>query len=713
MSRTPDFLKRTLRSDAARALFTRTVGAYLGLALRTTRWRVEAHPEAWPLLTGATSPGGRRQTAVVAFWHEQLPLLPVLWWHARAVEPTLTLHVLISRHRDGRLIADIVRRWNILAIAGSSHRREKDGNAARDKGGGAAFRTLLGLLRGGGLVAITPDGPRGPRRELQDGVLRMAALSGVPVVPVAARSSPSWNTASWDRMRLPLPFGRGRLLCGAPMTVPRHGWEEAAGPLTRALEALGDRLGVPPGPADPTWITAKRAGPDSVTTAGGQPARPDTTMDARARQGALAERSWSVLASLAAPALLLLMRRRVRRGKEIATRLPERRGQDAGPRPPGRLIWLHAASVGESMSLLPLIDALRRQRPGTELLVTTATVNAARLIEKRFAGQHDVRHRFAPLDVPRWIDRFLDRWRPDAAALVESELWPAMLAGCRQRGIPVALLNARLSDRSYRRWRKAGGLAARMLDGFDWIAARSAEDAARLRGLTSRPVEVPGDLKLAAAPLPVDEAERARLSALLAGRPVWLAASTHPGEEAAVRRLHDRLLSRHPALLTVLVPRHPERGAAIAAELAPVRRRSLGEDPPPEPGIWLCDTLDELGLFFRLVPVVVLGNSLTAAAGPAGGHNPFEPLRLGCAVASGPRLQNFRDAARELREAGALAIPPDEDALFDWLCSMLGDPAARRAMAERGAKATAVPPGLADGLASRVLGMMTQGARRD
>jgi 3-deoxy-D-manno-octulosonic-acid transferase len=229
-------LRRALRSDAARALFVRVVGLYLGVALRTTRWRVEAHPDAWPHLIGAPGPDGKPRTAVVAFWHEFLPLLPVLWWHALRVNHGLTLHVLISRHRDGRLIADIVRRWDIQAIAGSSDNKRRD--TGREKGGAAAFRTLLELLRGGGLVAITPDGPRGPRHSVQGGVLRLAALAGAPVVPVAAECRPAWRINSWDRMLLPVPFGRGRLVCGAPVSVPRHGWDAQEAALQTALHAV-------------------------------------------------------------------------------------------------------------------------------------------------------------------------------------------------------------------------------------------------------------------------------------------------------------------------------------------------------------------------------------------------------------------------------------------------------------------------------------------
>jgi 3-deoxy-D-manno-octulosonic-acid transferase len=246
---------------------------------------------------------------------------------------------------------------------------------------------------------------------------------------------------------------------------------------------------------------------------------------------------WAVVATAAAPGLRLALRLRQSHGKEAKGRLPERRGIDPTPRPPGRLIWLHAASVGETMSILPVLPALARQAPDATLLLTTGTVTSAELLARRLPELGPgprVLHRFAPLDVPAWIRRFLDHWRPDAVGFVESELWPNILAACRRRRIPVMLINGRLSDRSLARWRRAPRLARQVLGGFARVQARSETDAARLREFSRCAVTTPGDLKLAAAPLPVDEAEFLRIKAMLAGRPVWLAASTHPGEEALI-----------------------------------------------------------------------------------------------------------------------------------------------------------------------------------
>src|SRR3954452_6460133 len=223
---------------------------------------------------------------------------------------------------------------------------------------------------------------------------------------------------------------------------------------------------------------------------------------------------WAAIATLLAPALRLHLRRRAATGREVATRLDERRGIDPTPRPPGPLIWMHAASVGETVSILPVLEALRGR---VTVLLTTGTATSQALLDQRIPElglTGSVLHRFAPLDVPAWVNRFLSHWRPDVACFVESELWPNQLAGCRARGIPLMLVNARMSDRSFGYWRRFPGLARHMLGAFDRVQARGAEDAERLRALGARSVDAPGDLKFAAPPLPVDPAEHARLATL-------------------------------------------------------------------------------------------------------------------------------------------------------------------------------------------------------
>jgi 3-deoxy-D-manno-octulosonic-acid transferase len=411
--------------------------------------------------------------------------------------------------------------------------------------------------------------------------------------------------------------------------------------------------------------------------------------------------SYGALAGAAAPLLRLMLRRRVAAGREIAARLAERRGEDSTPRPPGPLIWLHAASVGETMSVLPVLSALVAQTRDVTVLMTTGTVTSARMLAARLPAlglEGRVLHRFVPLDVPAWVARFLDHWQPDVAGFVESEIWPALLEGCRVRGIPAMLVNARLSARSFARWRSVPGVARALFGGFARVHAQTEEDAERLAALGAPAAAAQGNLKYAASPLPCDLGELARLRFRLAGRPVWLAASTHPGEEEAIGRIHATLARTHPGLLTVLVPRHPERGAELA-DLLGADRRAAGRDPPEGAGLWIADTLGELGLLYRLAPVVFMGGSLVAK----GGQNPLEPARLGCAVAIGPHAFNFREPVGVLAQAGALARVEDEAGLLAWADALLRDPARIAAIGQAGMEAASRDADLPDRVAASLL----------
>ncbi len=354
--------------------------------------------------------------------------------------------------------------------------------------------------------------------------------------------------------------------------------------------------------------------------------------------------------------------------------------------------------MGETRSILPVLQHLPRT---ATLLVTTGTTTSAALLAE-LLPQLDLPHalhRFVPLDVPAWAARFLDHWRPSAAAFTESELWPNLLAACGRRRIPLLLLNARLSERSASGWARAPATARQLLGAFRHIHPQSAADADRLRALGARTLLPPGNLKLGAPPLPADEAELARLRARLAGRPLWLAASTHPGEEDVAAAVHRRLAPHWPGLTTVIAPRHADRGEALARHLGGPRRAA---GPPDGGGIWIADSMNELGLLYRLAPVVFVGRSLPVAAdaGHGGGQNPLEPARLGCAVATGPRTENFRESVRLLRDAGALTVVADEPALAGWVAAMLADPAARTAAGAAGQGATTGDPDLPARLAA-------------
>lgn len=410
---------------------------------------------------------------------------------------------------------------------------------------------------------------------------------------------------------------------------------------------------------------------------------------------------WRVGTAASAPALRYMLRRRVARGKEEAARLPEREGVETVARPEGKLLWLHAASVGEAISVLPVLSSLARQAPALTILFTTGTLTSARLLSQRLPelGLVRVLHRFVPLDVPAWACRFLDHWRPDAAAFVESELWPNLLAACQDRAIPLMLVNARMSERSYRSWNRVPRFAREVIGAFDRVHPQSSDYAERLRRLGARCLEPPGNLKFAAPKLPADATELARLQSVIGPRPLWLAASTHPGEEALAGEVHRTVSAAHPGLLTVVAPRHPSRGEEAAAVLAGAPRRSHRADPPPG-GVWVADTMGELGLLYRLCPLVFMGRSLVGR----GGQNPLEAARFGCAIAVGPHTGNFEDVVARLLAAGGLTRVPDAAGLAAWLDLMLRNPA-RREQAGRAAQDVACGEG---GLPDRVADALLQ-----
>jgi len=388
--------------------------------------------------------------------------------------------------------------------------------------------------------------------------------------------------------------------------------------------------------------------------------------------------AYHVASDLAAPLLRRHVVRRVAAGKEERTRLNERFGIASLARPAGRLALLHGASVGETQSLLVLIEALHRREPGLNFLVTSGTVTSARLLAQR--QPVNTLHQYLPLDRRTWAARFLDHWRPDFALWVESEFWPNLLDAARRRGVPLALVNGRLSAKSLARWRWAPSLIRPVVEGFRVVLAQDEAQAQRLAALGARAPQSLGNLKFAAAPLAADAAQLAALVAATAGRTVWLAASTHTGEEAIIATAHRTLKARWPNLLTVIAPRHAERGEAIASELRAAglstARRSQNESIDAITDVYLADTLGELGLFYRLAKVVFVAGSFRWQ-----GHNPIEPALLGSAVVSGPNVANFHDIFERMRKAAAVTIASEEE-LAGTIDQLLADPGPAGARAE-------------------------------
>ncbi len=387
--------------------------------------------------------------------------------------------------------------------------------------------------------------------------------------------------------------------------------------------------------------------------------------------------AYRALTALGTPLAGPFLSYRLKRGKEDAERLGERQGRAGVARPPGKLIWLHGASVGEAISLLPFVE--RITQTGAHALVTTGTVTSAALLAKRLPS--GALHQYAPLDNPFFMRRFLSHWRPDAALIAESELWPNMLIEAKRAGLPVVMVNGRISERSYRRWRRFPSLIGELLSRFDLCLARSEDDAERLAALGARSVLIAGDIKFDAPALPADRRELAELAGLTSGRQIWIAASTHEGEERIAARAHKRLAEVFPDALTLIAPRHPERGEAILREMEaeglPAALRSRGERPGRGTAIYICDTIGELGLFYRLAGVVFLGKSFAGG----GGQNPIEPARLASAILHGPKIGNFSDAYTALDAAGgALEVKKPED-LGEALIGLFANAPKLRAMA--------------------------------
>lgn len=387
------------------------------------------------------------------------------------------------------------------------------------------------------------------------------------------------------------------------------------------------------------------------------------------------------LATALGPVIDAYLDRRVARGKEDPARLDERRGIAGRPRPDGPLVWLHAASVGEAVGLLTLIRALREARPDLTLLMTTGTTTSAEAMGKRLPD--GVIHQFVPVDRPAWVARFLDHWRPDLGIWMESDLWPTLVTEADARGVPLAIVDGRLSVGAFQRWRRLGALARPLFDAFDLVLAASEDQARRFAALGCTDVRYAGNLKAAGDPPDVDGALTADLRACIAGRPAWLAASTHPGEDAVVLDAHARLAETRPDLLTVIVPRHTRRADEIVA-LARGRgltlaRRSAGEPVTPRTSVYLADTMGEIAGFYSAIAVTFLAGSLV----PVGGHNPIEPAHCGTALVFGPLIPNNRDAADALLAAGGAREIQDAAGLAQAVGALLDDPEATAEMAAR------------------------------
>ncbi|MBX3505218.1 MAG: 3-deoxy-D-manno-octulosonic acid transferase [Parvibaculum sp.] len=427
------------------------------------------------------------------------------------------------------------------------------------------------------------------------------------------------------------------------------------------------------------------------------------------RPSSLALPVYRLMTRVLAPVVPALLTKREERGKEDPSRRGERFGIASAPRPEGTLIWIHAASVGESLSVLPLIDRLIASAAAPHVLVTTGTVTSARLMRERLPAK--AIHQYVPLDHPSWCARFLDYWKPDLGIWVESEFWPNLIVEASGRGIPLALVNARITEKSFKGWRKAPGFISNLLSRFDLLMAQDKASAFRLRALGAANILEPGNLKHDAAALTHNTAALGELRGMAGNRPLWLASNTHQGEERAAAEAHLSLAAAHPRLLTVIVPRHPARGPAIARELRElglaVSCRSRGEPITDETQIYLGDTLGEMGLFYSFCNIVFIGGTLDTT----GGHNPFEAALLQCALVAGPSDFNFAETYVAFTEAGAMKRISSGDDLALVIAGLLDDTETRNRMSDAALAFARAGSGATQATADALLALLPAGEK--
>lgn len=361
--------------------------------------------------------------------------------------------------------------------------------------------------------------------------------------------------------------------------------------------------------------------------------------------------------------------KRKENGKEDIKRFNERIGRPNIKRPEGKLIWFHGASVGESLSMLPLIQRLLDIYKDAHVMVTTGTLTSAELMGKRLPER--AFHQYIPIDNPVFTTRFIKHWRPDLVLWFESDLWPAMLSGIKRKNIPLILVNGRISNKSFKRWQQFDFLSKELLGCFTFCLGQSEEDAYRLRVLGAKDSMCLGNLKYAGLPAPIDAEKKAEVEKQIGDRPFWVVSSTHHDEELKIGKFLKRIEEKVPHLLTLIAPRHPNRGVEIQENLnnlgLKTALRSKGEPITKDTEVYIADTIGEVGIWYDLASLVFIGGSLI----PHGGQNFMEPSRARDAVIVGPHMFNFTDAMNRAKKADAIIQVNDVLELEEMVLQLL------------------------------------------
>ncbi|MEJ2123504.1 MAG: glycosyltransferase N-terminal domain-containing protein [Alphaproteobacteria bacterium] len=636
-------LKRLMQSEAWLSGTSALAARFIRLVFNSSKVTYEPADTAEQLHKNAP--------AIFAMWHGQFLMIPI------ASPKGLPVKCMVARHGDAEIVSRTMARFGHGLIRGAGA-----GDRRKDRGGVHALREALRTLKAGECVAMTADVPPGPARKAGEGIVTLARMSGRPVIPVAIATKRFMAFNTWSRFTVNLPFSKLAAVCGEPVTVARNAspeeLETARITIENSLNAATDRA------YQITGGNITRATPfaPGIKFAPGLPLR-----------------IYRALTHAMRPFAGALLRHRSNKGKEVRERLGERMGLASIPRPNKTLLWFHAASVGETNTVLPLIEELRRKRPDIGVLLTTVTVTSAKIAASRLP--EGAIHQFVPLDSPAFVTRFFDHWRPDMALFTESEIWPNLILEADKRDIPLALLNAIMSERSTRRWSKMPSLSRPLFSRFSVVLTQSKLLTKRLKTLGALNVITAGNIKFDAPPPPIDAEKLALLKDAIRTRPVFLAASTHPGEDEMIAVAHQKLRETVPGLLTIIAPRHPERGSAMAAMAEgllgfSVARRSTGDALTADTEIYVSDTIGELGLFYSLATVAFIGGSLV----PHGGHNPIEAVKLGAGVISGPHWHNFPEVYKAITNKGGCKFVKDSDELTQAVRTLLSDTARLEAM---------------------------------